>query len=52
MTVEILGTIAYISLTALSLYGLFVFRRFYKHMEELDELKDEIRKCLEDERCG
>ena len=51
MATEVMGFIACLSLTALSLYGLFVFRRFYKHMAELDELQEEIRKCLEDERC-
>lgn len=52
VTMEILEFISYISLTVLSVYGLVVFRRFGRHMAELDELKEELRKCVEEEKCG
>lgn len=46
---EVMGFIACLSLTALSVYGLVVFRRFSRNLAEMEA---ELRKCVEEERNG
>ncbi len=52
MATEVMGFIACLSLTALSVYGLVVMRKFDKQIAEQEALNEKLRKRLKEWRNG